>query len=107
MQSAKALIVAADEDLGLTPLEAQACGTPVIALRKGGYLETVSEGITGIFFDQPEPADIASAVARFEAKGVSLTPPLIRAQVAGYFSPVFRERIKAIVDEEMARHARR
>jgi glycosyltransferase involved in cell wall biosynthesis len=106
MRSAKALVVAADEDLGLTPLEAQACGTPVIALRKGGYLETVTEG-TGVFFDAPEPAQIAAAVERFELKGIGASPAAIRAQVEPYFAPNFRARVQAIVEAEMARHARR
>lgn len=107
MRSAKALVVAADEDLGLTPLEAQACGTPVIALRKGGYLETVTEHETGVFFDAPDPASIAAAVERFEAQGVELDHAAIRACVSAHFAPAFRARIKAIVEDELARHARR
>ncbi len=104
MRSAKALIVAADEDLGLTPLEAQACGTPVIALRKGGYLETVAEPEAGIFFDAPDAATIAGAVERFELNGVTLSHEAIRERVAHCFAPSFRARVKAIVDEELARH---
>ncbi|MBK7083939.1 MAG: glycosyltransferase [Flavobacteriales bacterium] len=52
MQHARALIAAADEDFGLTPVEALACGTPVIALRRGGYQETITDGRTGLFFDE-------------------------------------------------------
>lgn len=47
LQRAKAFIFAAEEDFGITPVEAQACGTPVIAYGKGGILETVAEGKTG------------------------------------------------------------
>jgi len=107
MQTAKALIVAADEDLGLTPMEAQACGTPVIALRKGGYLETVLDGETGVFFESPSPAAIAAAVAQFATHGVRYSATEIRAHMAQYFSTSFRARIKAIVEDELARHARR
>ncbi|MBL8001829.1 MAG: glycosyltransferase [Flavobacteriales bacterium] len=107
MRTAKALIVAADEDLGLTPLEAQACGTPVIALRKGGYLETVSEPDRGVFFETPEPADIAAAVERFERSTSILPPAAIRERVSSYFAPAFRARIKAIVDAELVKHGRR
>ena len=107
MQTAKALIVAADEDLGLTPMEAQSCGTPVIALRKGGYLETVLDGETGIFFDEPSPAAIAKAVDRFEAQGVRCSAAGIREHMTAHFSPVFRAEIKALVDAELANHARR
>lgn len=66
MQKAKALIFAAEEDFGIIPVEAQACGTPVIAYAKGGALETVIDGRTGIFFDEQTAESIASAVQRFE-----------------------------------------
>ena len=59
---AKALIVATeDEDFGITVVEAMAAGTPVIALRRGGYLETVVEGTTGEFFDPSAPSNVADA----------------------------------------------
>lgn len=67
IQHAKALIVAAEEDFGLTPVEAQACGTPVIAFRKGGYLETVIENQTGVFFSEQTAESIQDAVYKFEA----------------------------------------
>jgi len=68
MQRARAFVFAAREDFGITPLEAQAQGTPVIALGRGGARETVvSEGAapTGLFFDTPTPEAIAWAVQRF------------------------------------------
>ena len=66
MQHAKAFILAAEEDFGITSLEAQACATPVIAYRKGGYLETVIENKTGVFFDEQSAQSIANAVLNFE-----------------------------------------
>jgi glycosyltransferase involved in cell wall biosynthesis len=60
--NASALLAASYEDYGLTPIEAMRYGTPVVALRSGGYLETVVEGRTGVFFDSLRPEDIASAV---------------------------------------------
>lgn len=51
MQHAKAFVFAADEDFGMIPIEAQSCGTPVIAYGHGGSLETVCEGKTGLFFN--------------------------------------------------------
>lgn len=64
----RALIVAAEEDFGLTPLEAQAIGKPVIALKKGGALETVLEGKTGVFFENPTVKDLSEAIEQFEKK---------------------------------------
>ncbi|MGP8008173.1 MAG: glycosyltransferase [Acidimicrobiales bacterium] len=65
--NAAALLSASHEDLGLTPLEAMAFGRPVAVLRAGGFLETVLDGETGVFFDRPEPADVVGAVRRLLA----------------------------------------
>jgi glycosyltransferase involved in cell wall biosynthesis len=62
---ARALILAAEEDFGLTPVEAMAAGTPVIAYRGGGATETVVEGETGLFFDWQEPESLAEALRRY------------------------------------------
>lgn len=105
LQGARALITAADEDLGLTPLEAQACGTPTIALRKGGYLETVKEGVNGIFFDTDDPFDIAQAVVRFEGSRSIGTPQELRAGMMPYNSDRFRARFAALVESSMNEHA--
>lgn len=66
LQRCRALIFCAEEDLGLTPLEAQACGRPVIAFGKGGALETVVDGKTGIFFDKQETDSVVSSILEFE-----------------------------------------
>ncbi|MHC0443723.1 glycosyltransferase, partial [Flavobacterium sp. 3-210] len=52
LSKARAFVFAAEEDFGILPIEAQACGTPVIAFKKGGALETVIENETGIFFNE-------------------------------------------------------
>lgn len=69
MQHAKAFVFAADEDFGMIPIEAQACGTPVIAYGHGGSLETVNGGKTGMFFYEQTPEAIVKAVGQFEAMG--------------------------------------
>lgn len=56
------LVAAAHEDFGLTPVEAACAGTPTVALRAGGYLDSVEEGVTGLFFDRADPSLIADAV---------------------------------------------
>lgn len=71
MQKAKAFVFAAEEDFGITPVEAQACGTPVIAYGKGGVLETVRElGVkdnpTGIFFDKQDIKSLIQTINYFE-----------------------------------------
>ena len=74
MQNAKAFVFAAEEDFGIIPVEAQACGTPVIAYAKGGTLETVcgldSEAPTGVFFAEQTPAEIINAVNKFESQTI-------------------------------------
>ncbi len=66
MQSARAFIFAAEEDFGIAPIEAQACGTPVIAFGKGGVTESVIQGETGWFFYEQTEAAIVDAVREFE-----------------------------------------
>jgi glycosyltransferase involved in cell wall biosynthesis len=71
MQRAKAFVFAAEEDFGITPVEAQACGTPVIAYGRGGALETVlgvdsHDAPTGVFFGEQTVDSIRGAVDRFE-----------------------------------------
>lgn len=62
----KAFIFPTEEDFGITPVEAQACGRPVIAYSKGGALETVIDGVTGIFFDEQSVESLIGAVQRLE-----------------------------------------
>ena len=65
-RGALATIFPGDEDFGIVPLESMACGTPVIAFRGGGALETVQEGITGEFFGEPTSASITNTLQHFD-----------------------------------------
>ncbi len=109
MQRARAFVFAAEEDFGITPVEAQACGTPVIAYGKGGALETVrAEGDaavrTGLFFHEQTAEAIQDAVARFESADNAIRSEACRAN-AGRFSPEhFRVSLKAFVDLEWQKH---
>ena len=90
---ARALIFPTEEDFGIVPLEAQACGTPVIAFRKGGALETVK---SGVFFDEQTPEAIREAVLRFE--GQSFDRREVSKKVQGFGRKYFLLNMKKIVD---------
>lgn len=93
--NAKALIAPSFEDYGLTPLEAGALGTPTLALHAGGYLDTVSEGINGLFFDEATPAAIADAVRR--ARILGWDQVAIRAHVDGFAEERFADALRRLV----------
>jgi glycosyltransferase involved in cell wall biosynthesis len=66
--NARATIFPGDEDFGLVPLESMACGTPVIAFKKGGALETITEGKTGMFFQEPTAESLQKILTSFDEK---------------------------------------
>lgn len=92
------VVAAAYEDYGLTPLEAAAFEKPVAVLRAGGYLDTVVESVTGVFFDEPFPRAIAAAVEDMVGRGWSTVELLAHAQ--RFAEARFIERMQAIVAEE-------
>ena len=105
LQRARAFIFAAEEDFGIAPLEAQACGTPVIAFGKGGALETVVDGVTGLFFREQSAAAIASAVREFEALPEGFFDPVRLREHADFFSTAnFRRQFRDFVEERWAEH---
>jgi glycosyltransferase involved in cell wall biosynthesis len=66
-RNAEALVGASNEDFGLTPIEANAFGTPSVLWRNAGYTESTTEGVNGVFFEQPEAGGIAEAVRKLRA----------------------------------------
>lgn len=106
MQRARAFVFAAEEDFGIMPVEAQACGTPVIAFGKGGALETViplgTANATGIFFPTQTPEAVMAAVERFEQAGSSITPSACRANADRFSVDRFRARFATLVQNEWA-----
>ena len=95
--NAKALIAPSFEDYGLTPLEAGALGTPTLALRAGGYLDTVEAGTNGQFFDRSEPALIADAVRNYQAR--TTDPDRIRRHVEQFSEARFHAELQRAVHE--------
>jgi len=102
MQQAKAFVFAAEEDFGIVPVEAQACGTPVIAYGKGGALETVTNG-TGIFFEEQNPQSLIDAIKRFEQ-----LPPfnteILRQNAERFSKQRFQSEFQFYVDKVWEEH---
>jgi glycosyltransferase involved in cell wall biosynthesis len=103
LQAAKAFIFAAHEDFGISPVEAQACGTPVIAYGVGGATETVRDARaasspTGLLFHEQTAASLAQAVQEFEAGGAAIAPRDCRAWAETFGEGRFREQFTRLVD---------
>ncbi len=92
---AQAVLFPGREDFGLVPLEAMACGTPVIAYREGGALETIVEGKTGIFFDEQTPESLAKALERFDAS--LFTVENCKAHAKAFSEERFSQQIRQVV----------
>lgn len=103
LSNAQAFLFAAHEDFGITPVEAQAAGTPVIAFRKGGALDYVVEGQTGLFFDEQTPESLMEALQQLEH--CDFDHAHIR-QFAARFSPdVFCQKMQKIVEKNLPNRA--
>lgn len=105
MQKAKAFVFAAEEDFGIAPLEAQACGTPVIAYGKGGALETIKglneERPTGIFFEKQTTEALQEAVALFEEVQLKLTPIYCRENAEMFSNLRFCKEFSAYIEKQV------
>jgi len=101
LQRARAFVFAAEEDFSIVPLEAQACGTPVIAFGRGGALETVvpvgEREPTGVFFARQTAVAILDAIDRFERLHKYITPAACRANAERFSATVFRRAFMAEV----------
>lgn len=91
----RAFIFPGEEDFGITPLEAMASGRPVIALGKGGALETVVDGKTGLFFAEPTPAALVAAVTRSEQ--MRWDPAVIRGRALEFDRGKFKHRLSVAI----------
>jgi glycosyltransferase involved in cell wall biosynthesis len=96
IQKAKAFIFAAIEDFGIAPLEAQACGTPVIGYAKGGLLETITSE-TGMFFYDQTPQSIAGTIKEFEKKSHEFSPQKCRENALRFSHEHFKIKFKDFV----------
>ena len=96
----RALVVTATEEFGIAAVEALAAGRPVIALNAGGVRESVTEGVTGTFYDADEPAALAGAVGRFDA--LAIDPAACRAAADRFGSERFRAEMRRIVADAVS-----
>jgi glycosyltransferase involved in cell wall biosynthesis len=106
MQHAQALVVAAEEDFGITMVEAQACGTPVISFARGGardIIVTTGPTPTGVLFDEQTPDAIIKAVEAFEALRPNILPVACRNNALRFTVENFRARFGALVEQTMLR----
>jgi glycosyltransferase involved in cell wall biosynthesis len=104
MSQAKAFVYAAYEDFGIAPVEAQACGTPVIAYGKGGTRETVKDFRlwgdqgTGILFERQELTAVVAAVGQFEAQANACIPDVVWHHAQQYSAETFRMKYLETID---------
>ncbi len=100
LKRAKGFVFASNEDFGITPVEAMACGTPVIAYGKGGILETVIENKTGMFYQHQGVKSIIDAIYKFESMIDQIKAEDCVEQAKKFSVPVFRSRISQYLKEK-------
>jgi glycosyltransferase involved in cell wall biosynthesis len=98
LSQAKGFIFAALEDFGIAPVEAQASGTPVIAYGKGGSLETVVSGKTGIFFEEQTVASLREAIEKFEQ--IEFDPESLKCNAERFNEDRFKREFKQFVERK-------
>ena len=104
LRNTKALIFPGEEDFGVTPVEAMACGRPVVAFNVGGVNETVINGKTGLFFDEETPESINIAIEKFEKNYSSYTSANCRSQAEKFSTEKFRIQFKNLVESEYEKY---
>jgi glycosyltransferase involved in cell wall biosynthesis len=104
MQRARAFVFASEEDFGITPLEAQACGTPVLAFSRGGAAETVIDQVTGLHFHEQSAAAIQEVVRKFETVEDSFEPRVIRSNALRFSTARFRDEFRQYVSAKWNEH---
>jgi glycosyltransferase involved in cell wall biosynthesis len=98
----KALLFPGVEDFGIVPLEVMASGRPVIAFAKGGALETVVDGSTGLFFEEQSADALIRTIERFEATQEGFCPEAMQAHARTFDTAVFRTRIAQLIESLLA-----
>jgi len=104
---AKAFIFPGEEDFGITPVEAQASGTPVIGFGKGGLLETVEENNTGLFFMKQDAESLIEALNKFESGDHEISSSKARKNAEKFDILIFEKNMKTFIMEKYADYCER
>ena len=96
LAACRALIFPGEEDFGIVPVEAMSAGRPVIAYRSGGAVETVQEGVSGMFFTEQTPESIMQTVKKFQF--ANFDKKYIRREAEKFDKPIFQAKIKKFVE---------
>lgn len=96
----QSLIFPGEEDFGIAPVECQASGRPVIAYAAGGALETVIEGVTGVFFREQTAEFLIEAIKKFDKLRNNFNPKKIRENALRFDKEIFKKKIKAFIEEK-------
>lgn len=99
MQKAKAFVLAANEDFGITSIEAQSCYTPVIAFQKGGYLETVVNEKTGLFFQEQTVESLKASIEKFEKENYQFKDDDFSNNVHKFSISNFRTKLQQTIND--------
>jgi glycosyltransferase involved in cell wall biosynthesis len=102
---ARALIFPGEEDFGIVPVEAQASGRPVIAFKAGGALETIIDGKTGIFFNEPTVNSLVAAILQFDQ--MKFDPLAIRENAKQFDVEIFKKKIMNFINQKYDEHRRK
>ena len=97
---ATAVIMPGEEDFGLVPVEAQACGCPTVALARGGALETVKDGETGVLFDELSSASLSAALQR--ARAISFDRSALRRHAEQFARERYICQMRTVIEDTLA-----